>query len=188
MQSTGPKTEQVQRVLDSRPFLVPSRLPVELPGPSASELHTLPAVRPERGYLQLRICGASLQPGLVDVQSQAALTLSVVSYRRPSGKVRHGRASFNSCSKAAVTTHTCGWNNIAFGCSLQGCKGGMPESLPQRRSVVAHQVDPQLCHLRLDWRWMFSTITTCKSAVCDPLPQPSALSRSTRQLISRFEM
>lgn len=62
---------------------VPSRLPVELPGPSASELYTLPAVNPDREYLQLRICGTFLQPGLVNIQSWAVKMFFVVSYRKP---------------------------------------------------------------------------------------------------------
>lgn len=102
-QSTGSKIEQVQGVLDSQPSLVPSRLPVELPGPGASELYILPAVKPDSEYLQLRICGTSLQPGLVNIQSWAMQMLFVVSYRSLRAKVRHWTASFKSCSKAAVT-------------------------------------------------------------------------------------
>lgn len=76
----------MQGVLDSQPSLVPSRLPVELPGPGASELYILPAVKPDSEYLQLRICGTSLQPGLVNIQSWAMQMLFVVSYRKPEGK------------------------------------------------------------------------------------------------------
>lgn len=67
---SGSKTEQVQST-GFTPSLRPSRLPLELPGSSTSELYMLPAVRPDRGYLQLGSYGTSLHPGLVNIQSWA---------------------------------------------------------------------------------------------------------------------
>lgn len=93
MESTGCKVS-----------LGPSRLPLELPGSSTSELDTLPGVRPDRGYLQLKSWATSFS--LAWFTYRAGLFL--VSYRKPMclrEKPKHFEsilyAPFSSCSKAA---------------------------------------------------------------------------------------
>lgn len=61
-------------------------------------------------------------------------------------------------------------------------------------NVVAHEVYSELCdlwavnsELKFDWSYVFSGITYVL-AFCDLLPQQSAVSKNTSQVISRFEI